>query len=184
MGRPKLTLPVEGQPLIARVVEALRAGGVDRVLVICNSETEPGAAEITSLASASGALIVTAPAPTSDMRETVEIGLAHLAEGEVPDLVLLAPGDSPGLSASSVARVLEAARVRPGRIVIPVALGRRGHPLALPWGLAIAVSDLPSGVGVNALLRQYEAEIVELESGDPGVLEDLDTPEDYRRWRS
>ena len=34
MGRPKLLLPFEGQPLIGRVITALRQGGAEPVVVV------------------------------------------------------------------------------------------------------------------------------------------------------
>ncbi len=34
MGRPKLTLPIQGRPMIALVVSALRLGGVEMVVVV------------------------------------------------------------------------------------------------------------------------------------------------------
>ena len=39
MGEPKLLLPIGGIPVIARVIEALLAGGVDRALVITPPES-------------------------------------------------------------------------------------------------------------------------------------------------
>jgi hypothetical protein len=41
---------------------------------------------------------------------------------------------------------------------------------------------LPPGAGINALVALNAARVVELEVAEPGVLVDLDTPEDYQRW--
>ncbi len=65
---------------------------------------------------------------------------------------------------------------------MPYHEGRRGHPILIPWELAMRIPGLPPGVGVNALLRARPDEIEAFDAGDPGVLFDLDTPEDYRRW--
>src|SRR4051812_2286819 len=103
MGRPKLNLPVGGVPLIARVVAAFRDGGAGRVVVVTAPGEAPAAPEIAGAARAEGAEVVVAPTQPADMRASVELGLAFLAQGPAPSAILLAPGDSPGLSPALVA---------------------------------------------------------------------------------
>ncbi len=184
MGRPKLTLPIEGQPLLERVIRAFRDGGVDHVLVIAAPSSEPGAADLLQIGRAAGAEVLVADHPTPDMRSTVELGLERLSRGTPPDLVVLSPADAPGLSSQAVARLLEESARQPARILVPVVLGKRGHPLLLPWPIARQIPELPKNVGVNALLRQHDSQIHEVALTDPGLLEDLDTPEDYQRWHA
>jgi molybdenum cofactor cytidylyltransferase len=182
MGRPKLILPVRGIPLIARVVAAIRDGGADRVIVVAPPETEPGAVELREAAEAEGAEVVVPDRPTLDMRASVELGLGRLAKGPKPTALLLTPGDIPGLGRDVVAGVIAAWRESPDRIVVPWHEGRRGHPLLLPWRLARQIPHLPAGVGVNDLLTKRSRLIFHIPIDDPDLFEDLDTPEDYRRW--
>jgi molybdenum cofactor cytidylyltransferase len=182
MGRPKLILPVGGVPLIARVITALKAGGVGRVIVIAGPAEMPGALALIEAAEGQGAEVLRSPTPTADMRASVELGLEYLTQGSEPDAVLLAPGDSPGLKAANVARLIRRAADQPGRIIVPCHEGRRGHPVFLPWSLAREIPHLPPGVGVNALLAAHPEAIVAFDADDPGILADLDTPGDYRLW--
>ncbi len=182
MGRPKLILPIEGIPVIARVIAALRDGGAGRVVVVAPPISEPGASTLIESAEEQGAEVVVADAPTSDMRASVELGLAWIAEGPEPIAVLLTPGDIPGLSPADVARVIQASTQAPGRIVVPQHGGRRGHPVLIPWTLAKEIPSLPSGVGVNDLLREHAGSVFAFEMETPGILADLDTPDDYRAW--
>ena len=179
MGRPKLLLDLQGQPVIARVVSALVAGGVDRVIVVAPPPVSPEAEALARAARNAGARVVQPPSPTADMRETVEVGLEAIDPSTL--VVLLAPGDSVGLTAGIVSAVLARFFIDPTRIVVPSHEGRRGHPLALPANLARAIRDLPEGVGVNRLLRDHERLVDLLDLAEPGLLLDLDTPEDYRR---
>lgn len=170
--------------MIARVVRAFWEGGVGRVLVVCAPESEPGAARIAEIARNLGAEVLSAPKPTPDMRSTVEFGLQRLRGPVPPDLVLISPADAPGLSKEAVATLIEAAKHHPGRIVVPVVEGRRGHPLGLPWRFASEIFGLPANLGVNALLGQHERETEEISMSDRSLLEDIDTPEDYQRWNA
>lgn len=183
MGRPKLILPIGGVTVIARVVAALRAGGASPVVVIPPPDDAPGAFILGREAAGAGAAVVVPATRPLDMRASVELGLAHLErQGQPPATVLMIPADSPGLTPALVARVIERARAEPGAVVVPVAEGRRGHPIALPWAIALAIRALPAGVGVNALLALNPAVVTELDVDDPGAVADLDTPDDYQRW--
>jgi molybdenum cofactor cytidylyltransferase len=182
MGRPKLILPVGGIPLIARVVLALRDGGADRIIVVVPPRSEPGAIELIEAAEAGGAEVVVPDRPTLDMRASVELGLIRLSEGPKPTALLLTPGDLPGLGHDAVARVIAVSIAAPGRIVVPRCQGKRGHPLLLPWSLAKTIPSLPPGVGVNGLLADRADAVDYLTIDHPTLLDDIDTPDDYRRW--
>lgn len=185
MGRPKLILSIGGRTVIARVVSALREGGASPVVVVAPPRGAPALAAIVVEAEDAGALVVVPDEQPADMRASVERALSALECRDLaPRTILLVPADSPGLTAESVARVIEAAAAEPDRVIIPTANGRRGHPVAIPWGLALSIRGLPSGVGVNALVGLQNGAVVEIEIGDPGVTDDLDTPEDFRRWAS
>ncbi len=131
MGRPKLVLPIDGRPLIERVVHALRAGGAGVVVVVVPPATEPGANALADAARNAGAEVVVAPTTPPDMRGSVALGIDHLnrREGNVPTTLLINPGDSPGLTADLVARVVARARQDPEAIVVPVARDDE----AIPW---------------------------------------------------
>jgi molybdenum cofactor cytidylyltransferase len=182
MGRPKLILPIDGVPLIRRVVLALREGGVTMIVVVTPPVDADETPRLVTEAERDGATIVSPRARPPDMRASFEAGLSILEQRTAPAAVLVVPGDSPGLTAATVARVIVEARSHPGQIVLPTSGGRRGHPLALPWNLARAVRTLPPGVGVNALLTLHKNFVLTLEIADRGVLADLDTPEDYQAW--
>ena len=182
MGRPKLILPVQGVPLIARVVAALRDGGAERIVVVAPPLDAPGASKLVEAAEGEGAEVVVAARPPLDMRASVELGVAHLSRGLGPSAMLLSPGDLPGLGRTAVARVIGASARFPDRIILPRHAGKRCHPLLLPWTMAREIAHLPEGVGVNALLASHPGEVKSVEVDDPAILDDLDTPADYERW--
>ncbi|CAN5825286.1 nucleotidyltransferase family protein [soil metagenome] len=183
MGRPKLILPVEGRAVIARVVSALRGGGIDPVVVVAPPRGDPGAVAVFQQAMDAGAVAVYCPRATAEMRETVEHGLEVL-ERLAPDFegLMIAPGDSVGLTPNVVSQIRRRFQLEGRSIVVAAHGGKRGHPLAIPRDLAQSIRQLPKDQGINALLATDPGRVVVQEVAEPGVLLDLDTPEDYRHW--
>lgn len=181
MGRPKLLMEFAGRTLVCRVVEALREGGVDRVVVVSPADG-PDAAAIRSEAAAGGAEVIVPAVQPAEMRDSIELGIARLDVAPTPVAVALTPGDVPGLTPSLVARLLGAAREQSDRLVIPVHEGRRGHPVVLPWDVARQVRELPADRGVNALVERHRERVVELAVSNGGAIVDIDTPADLERW--
>lgn len=182
MGRPKLILPIEGETVVSRVVSAFRDSGVHPIIVVAPPWEIEGARRIAEEARARGAFVVVPNGPTADMRASIEFGLrALIREFAPPEAVLIAPADSPGLSSNVIGQVMDRSKGSDS-IVIPIRDGKRGHPLLLTWEFALEIFDLPPDVGVNALLSLRPERIAELPIDDPGAFEDMDTPEDYRKW--
>jgi molybdenum cofactor cytidylyltransferase len=182
MGRPKLILPIGGTTVIARLVRTLVEGGAEPVVVVTPPLDAPGAAVLADEARSAGAIVVVAAERPADMRASFELGIVHLGGAAPPAAVLLAPADSLGISAEVAAAVIACARANPTAIVIPACQGQRGHPIALPWPLAAQTRALPLGAGINALVALHAAEVIELPVADTRILDDLDTPDDYRRY--
>lgn len=178
MGRPKLLLPFGGRSVIERVVETLRDGGAAHVLVV----TGPHVPELVPVVRSAGAEVLVLEQPTPDMRTTVERGLAWIEERLRPSpdyRWLLAPADHPAFSTSTVRTLIEADES--ASIVVPTHSGRRGHPALLRWRHAADIRALPPDQGINAFLRSRAPETQEAPVSDPGILVNLDTPEDYDR---
>src|SRR5262249_51400158 len=105
MGRPKLALPLGDRSVLERVIDALRQGGVEHVLVVIG----PHVPALVPLAALAGAHTLLLPVETADMRSTVEQGLLWLEERFHPtsdDAWLLVPADHPTLDAAVVRELL------------------------------------------------------------------------------
>ena len=182
MGRPKLVLPIEGEPLLGRVVKALLKGGVDRVVVVGPPRDSEEGPAVATLAQTAGALVVTPIVRPAEMRDSIEIGLETLALPTAPMHVVLTPGDAAGITPAVVERLLGESARHPEKIAVPRCGARRGHPVVLPWIIAAQIPSLPRGQGVDALLARFQGVVVEVPVDDARVADDIDTPDDYRKW--
>jgi CTP:molybdopterin cytidylyltransferase MocA len=180
MGRPKLALPLAGRTVIERLVEALRSGGCQHVVVVVG----PHVPELLAPAATAGAHACLLEQPTPDMRTTVECGLRWLQDRFRPkpeDAWFLAPGDHPALDARVVQKLIEEYARGKHTVLVPTAGGRRGHPALVAWRHVDAIRAHPASEGLNSFFRALPGGIGEVPVDNDGVLHDLDTPEDYQR---
>jgi molybdenum cofactor cytidylyltransferase len=182
LGQPKLLLKFDEQTLIGALVRSLRKGGAGRIVVVAPPADTAEGPPIASEARLAGADVVVPLTRPAQMRDSIELGLARLALGDVPRSVLLTPGDCPGIEAGLVEQLVKRGAAVPDRILIPTHNGRRGHPIVLPWTIAATIHSLPLGVGVNALVAQHAGSVVEIEVANAELVADLDTPADLKRW--
>jgi len=178
MDEPKLLLPWAGGTVIESVLAAWRASRVSHTVVVVH----PDDRQLADICRAHEVDVVLLDAPTPDMKASVAAGLKFVEERYQPapaDVWLLCPADTPTLGASTIDRVLTAYRPDDPAIVVPTFRGVRGHPLLLPWSHAAQVERLPEADGVRALLSNNRARLIEI--GEPSVVEDMDTPDDYRQ---
>ena len=92
--------------------------------------------------------------------------------------VIVALCDHPLVSADTVAGLAAAHAASPAGIIIPCHGERRGHPLLFPRAI---LDELVNGMILRDLVRRDPDRIRCLTVDDPGVLIDMDTPEDYQR---
>jgi molybdenum cofactor cytidylyltransferase len=183
MGRPKLALPLGERTVLERVIDSLRAAGVEHVVVVIG----PHVPQLAPLAQSAGAHVLQLAEETPDMRATAEAGLRWLEGRFRPrpdDTWLLVPADHPTLDPHVIRRLMQERAAAPERsVIVPTHAGRRGHPTLIDWKHVAGMRALPSGSGLNAYLRQQAAETLELPVDSPNILCDLDTPADYEGLR-
>jgi molybdenum cofactor cytidylyltransferase len=175
MGTQKLLLPVGGQPAIARVVDELLRARIDDVVVVIGADREP----IAEALAGRRVRFATNTDPEGEMLGSVRCGLSALPEACEEVLVVL--GDHPGITAELIGRLVAAFRDGGRGIAVPTCGGRRGHPLLCSTRYRHEVMSRYDGVGLRGLLDAHPADVLEVPIAAPFVLDDMDTPEDYRR---
>jgi molybdenum cofactor cytidylyltransferase len=174
MGREKILLDAGGTTMLERVLATLaRAGVGDRIVVL-----RPDLPQAVETALRAGARVVLNPEPGGEMLFSIRLGMAHVPPEA--DAFYVWPADHPAVLAETVS--LLAASAGRDRVVLPVHGGRRGHPALIGTVLIEAIGAIPAGEGLRHLWRCRPEVLADVAVDDPGVLLDLDTPEDYDRW--
>ncbi len=172
----KLLLEVGGKPMVRRVVETLLASRARPILVVTGHERERVEAALALLP----VTFVHNPDYAQGLSSSLRAGIAS-----VPpecDGVLVCLGDMPRLGAAIVDQLIETFSPEEGRtIVVPTCDGRRGHPVLFGRAFFEAMRSLSGDVGARSLIDAHPEAVAEVETGDPGVLLDVDTPEALAR---
>ncbi|WP_444543078.1 nucleotidyltransferase family protein, partial [Methylomonas koyamae] len=63
-------------------------------------------------------------------------------------------------------------------IAAPCRQGRRGHPVGFAGHLAADLLDLHGDNGAKSVIERYRPQLQLVEVADPGILRDIDTPDD------
>jgi CTP:molybdopterin cytidylyltransferase MocA len=163
MGQPKADLIVDGERLIDRAVQVLRAGGCDEVVTVVRDGVV-----------CPDARVVVNPEPERGMGSSLRLALA--AATGLRAVILLV--DTPGIGAPAVRAVLAA----DSPVVVATYRGRRGHPVAVDRSWWDEVAERAEGDrGARPFLAAHPELVREVEC--PGDPSDLDTASDLAMWR-
>lgn len=175
MGSPKLILPLGGETVIEKVIGLFRQAGVNEIVVVLGH----GAQTVLPHLVNKGANWVINDDYRSGMFSSVRKGAASIA-GKCRGFFVL-PADMPLVKPDTL-KTLMAAFGEEGKLVFrPCHRGRHGHPPLISSSLIPAILKFKGAGGLRAFFARLESSITDIECKDPGILEDLDTPEDYRR---
>ena len=176
MGEPKLVLPLEGQTVIEKVVGALHEAGVSEIVVVTGAAEE----QVRSALEGTSARMVHNPQyEKSEMLTSLQTGIRALTADAKALLVVL--GDQPTIATDVVQSVVDTYHSHGALLVVPSYQMRRGHPWLADRSLWADLLTLDETQTMRDFLNAHAKEIDYVTVDSPGILMDLDTPEDYRR---
>ena len=171
LGRDKLLEPVAGHPLLRRQARIALATGVP-VVVTLRPEDEARRRALEGL----NLTILAVPDAASGLSASLRI-----TANKVATALMVLPGDMPDLTTADLNRLITAFALNPGTCHRGASAGEPGHPVILPACLLPAVAQLSGDTGARNLLAGESVILIDLPARH--ALTDLDTPEDWARWR-
>jgi molybdenum cofactor cytidylyltransferase len=173
MGQAKQLLPIDGQPMVRRVVQAVCDAGLAQVVVVVGAEGERVAGALAGLELE----IVHNRTWQQGMSTSVRAGLEALRPEIEAALLVLA--DQPGLTPALLQALVAGYRASQARIVAPFYRGRRGNPVLFARALFPELGQVEGDRGGRALLVRYQQEVAHVDLDDAAILLDVDTRQDY-----
>lgn len=171
MGRQKMLMPWGDTTVLGRVVQTLRNAGVHDIVLVTNSLI---ASQMTN-----HKVRITLN-DEGEMLSSLQAGLR--AQEPSAEATLVCLGDQPQVGEGSVRSVCEAFQKSGSNLVVPSYRMRRGHPwlAARPlWDEILAMK----GETMRGFLSAHAEEIEYVNVDTPAILQDLDTPEDYLKYK-
>jgi molybdenum cofactor cytidylyltransferase len=177
----KALIRIEGVSLAQRHLLALRAAGVDEVVMVSGFEHHAVEAEARALAPRGMAPKLAYNAGYAHgLTGSVRLGLAMLGPGF--DGILMSLVDQPLIEAVDLAALIAAFENRPsGHALVPHVDGARGNPVMLDEVMRARVLASAADLGVRELLDREPALMHAWHTANARFVTDLDTPEDQVR---
>ncbi|EJJ0548281.1 NTP transferase domain-containing protein [Cronobacter sakazakii] len=171
----------EAQPVIIILAagkgERFRAGGGTTYKLEALLAGKPVLQHVLAAAQASGLPwhLVRPQGGTRGMGESIALGVKA-----TPDAAgwLILPGDLPLITAASLQRVAQALNEKP--VVVPYYQQRHGHPVGFRREYFDSLTLLTGDEGAKAVVQAARAcaDVFSLALNDPGIVQDIDVPED------
>jgi molybdenum cofactor cytidylyltransferase len=168
----KLLAAVEGTPLVRQAATALVESAVDGVTVVVGHEHEQVAAAVDGL----DATVRHNEAYADGQSTSVRAGVERAADRDA-DAVLIALGDMPDVTAATHDLLVAAYAHGVADVLAAAHEGRRGNPVCFDARFFDALTAVDGDTGGRQLLQEFD-EARAIETGDPGVLRDVDRPSD------
>jgi molybdenum cofactor cytidylyltransferase len=174
-GGGKLMAPWRGGALIDGALGAALAAPVQRVIVVTGADLTV-AEHVRKRADARLALVHAAN-HAEGMAASLRAGVTALDADASGAFVFL--GDMP-LVPHTIATCLANALAAGAPAAAPACEGRRGHPALISAALFPRLAALTGDVGARSVLDSLGRRLALVETNDPGVLADVDQPDDLK----
>jgi len=172
MGAQKMLMSWGDTTVLGRVIATLRSAEVEEISLVTNSKIagELTIDEVKIEINEEGAML-----------ESLKAGLSAVKPSA--EAVLICLGDQPQMEEGSVRSVSEAFLKSRANLVVSSYNMRRGHPWLAARVMWAEIKALESGKTLRDFLNLYASEIEYVKVASPAILQDLDTPEDYLKYK-
>jgi molybdenum cofactor cytidylyltransferase len=177
MGEPKLLLPWGKSTVLQTVIATMQAAGVNDILVV----TGGARSQVEALIGKTVQTIFNEEYAKGEMLSSIQVGLKEKMREARAALICL--GDQPQVQERSVRRIRDAFLKSNSTIVVPSHQMRRGHPWLVARALWDELLEMKSPQTPRDFLKAHAKEIQYVEVETPTIVEDLDTPDDYLKFK-
>jgi molybdenum cofactor cytidylyltransferase len=176
MGFPKALLNLGACSFIETICSRLREAGLDEIVVVLGAHAD----EVMRAVRLQGVKVVINAEYNLGQLSSLQRGIGEADMRSAGALVTLV--DHPLVTASTYRALSEEWERSPEKIVVARFKGRGGHPVVFPRSSFGELMEAPLDVGARAVLRRDARRVRRIEFDDPGIVADIDSPGDYRKF--
>ncbi len=180
MGFPKALLPFGNSFFLHRVYESLVAAEVAPVHIVINAGLANSLKSRTK--EFPQAHFVLNKDPALGQIHSLQLGLQSAREAGA-EAAVVALVDQPAIAVTTIAKLCEALQAAPECIHIAAYEGRPGHPLIIPVKFFDLFLTAAEGRTARDIIADQKDAVRTVETDDPQVVADVDSPEDFARLR-
>jgi len=171
----KPLLSLGGSTVLELAVKSFQDGGIRDIRVVVGHRAN----ELLPVLEKLGVQAIVNANFSEGMFSSVSAGVQSLA----PEILgfFLCPVDNPMFNRHTLETLQNTFFSTEVGIIYPSYQGLRGHPPLISRHYVNEVLAWTKPGGMKALLEQFEDDATEVEVVDPGILLDMDTPEDYHK---
>ncbi|MGD8540483.1 MAG: nucleotidyltransferase family protein [Candidatus Aminicenantes bacterium] len=177
MGRSKQLLPFENKTILETVIDHITQSAVDQILTVLGAQHK----EIEKVIKDLPVKSVYNPNFKEGMLSSAQKGFVSIPEKAEAVLVFL--GDQPRIPSSVIDQVITAYHSSEKGIVVPVYDKNRGHPVLISTKYREEVTHLDPEIGLRELIHNHPEDILEVQVDTSAIIEDIDTPDDYKNLK-
>lgn len=178
MGQPKMLLPWENTTVLGKVIETIQQAGVEDIAVVTGGARD----DVEKIAAYYKLRTVhNENFAHEEMLTSIQLGLQ--AQKPTAEATLICLGDQPQVEERSVRNVCDVFNQNKSSIVVPSYQMRRGHPWLIARELWGEVLQMRSPESMRDFLNAHKDNIFYMEYDSPSILQDLDTPADYLKFK-
>lgn len=178
MGQPKMLMPWGKSTVLQTVISTFQSAGIDDILVV----TGGSAKQVEELIGKTVQTVFNKDYETGEMLSSIQVGLAE--KMREASAVLICLGDQPQVEERSVRYICNAFLTSKSQIIVPSYQMHRGHPWLVARPLWKDLLAMKAPKTPRDFLNKYARKIHYINVDTPSVLADLDTPEDYLKFKT
>ena len=188
-GKHKLILPLDGRPVLARVIDATLASQARPIAVVLGHQSAQVRLQIEHYTAYKDIALIENDQYLQGMSTSLHKGIQFiLANGYRSDLppyhvdsALILLGDQPLITPQIIHKLITAYRTAGKRIVAPLYKGKRGNPVLFDKSLFPELIEVTGDEGGRTVLERHRDEVELVEMGDTQANFDVDTWEAYEQ---
>lgn len=166
----KMTVAVNGKPMLRHVVEAANGSNLQGINIITGHEPDA----VIKIIAGVQCDIFHNPVYQEGLSTSLALGISKLQDDVSHALVML--GDMPFISVQMIDKMVKRSIQAPEAIIVATHEGKRGNPVLWPRKFFVELQTVEGDVGARHIVEANKESVVEVELGKAASI-DLDTPQ-------